>query len=66
VKKPKPVADARVKIEPGTVKVEPDSVKVEPGTVKSEPTSPEPSEAWRMKYAVPPVYRNEEDGEWVG
>jgi hypothetical protein len=57
-KKPKPVAAARVKIEPGTVKVEHDTVKVEPGIVKLEPTLLEPSEAWRAKYAVPPVYRS--------
>jgi hypothetical protein len=49
----------------GIIKVEPDIVKVEPDTVKSEPASPECSEAWRAKYAVPPVYRSEEDGEWA-
>jgi hypothetical protein len=45
-KKPKPVASARVKVEPGIVK-------------------PEPSEAWHAKYAVAPVYRSKEDGEWA-
>jgi hypothetical protein len=58
-KKPKSAAGARVKVEPGTV-------NVEPGTVKPETTSPEPSKAWRMKYAVPPVYHSEEDGKWAG
>jgi hypothetical protein len=23
-------------------------------------------EVWRAKYAVPPVYHSEEDGEWAG
>jgi hypothetical protein len=71
-KKAKPVTGAHVKVEPGRVKVEPnsvkvklDSVKVEPDTVKSEPTSPEPSEAWCTKYAVPLVYHSKEDGEWA-
>jgi hypothetical protein len=54
-KKMKPVASAHVKVEPGTI-------KVEPIIVKPEPTS----EAWCAKYAVPPVYRSEEDGEWAG
>jgi hypothetical protein len=58
-KKPKPITGARVKVEPGTI-------KVEPGIVKPEPTSPEPSEVWHAKYAVPLVYRSEEDGEWAG
>jgi hypothetical protein len=51
----KPVASAHIKVEPGTI-------KVEPIIVKPEPTS----EVWCAKYAVPPVYRSEEDGEWAG
>jgi hypothetical protein len=62
----KTVADTRVKVEPGSVKVKPGTIKVEPGNVKPEPTSPEPLEAWRVKYAVPLVYHSEEDGEWAG
>jgi hypothetical protein len=65
LKKPNPIAGTRVKVEPGTIKIEPNTVKIKPDIVKPEPTSPEPSEAWRTKYAVSLVYRSEEDGEWA-
>jgi hypothetical protein len=36
--------------------------------MESEPTPPPPpsSELWCTKYAVPPIYRNTDDGEWAG
>jgi hypothetical protein len=49
------VEPGSVKAKPCTIKVEPDTIKVEPSIVKLEPTSPEPSKAWCVKYAVPPV-----------
>jgi hypothetical protein len=45
---------------------EPGTIKLEPETIKSEPTPPPPPpEPWCAKYAVPPVYRNADDGEWA-